>query len=115
MLRQLNSSSAKENHFLEWLFGKMKKTVVEHGSDKPKRKEMWNQFYKLRSPDDLIQEWKEQMGILAKPALFQLITAELFEQLLHNTYSRKSTATDDGDDEVILTYEEENAIAGYVV
>jgi len=56
---------AKENHFLEWLFGKMKKIVVEHGSDKPKRKEMWSQFHKLRSSDDLIQEWKchlEQMG-----------------------------------------------------
>jgi len=27
----------------------MKKIVVEHGSDKPKRKEMWSQFHKLRS------------------------------------------------------------------
>ena len=121
MLRQLNSPSAKENHFLEWLFGKVKKIVVEHGTDKPKRKEMWSQFHKLRSSDDLFQEWKrylEQMGISAKPVFFQLITAELFEQLLHDTYRSKSTATDDGDDEVILTYEEENAIrymAGYVV
>ena len=47
------------------------------------------------------------MGISAKPVFFQLITSELFEQLLHDTYCSKSTATDDGDDEVILTYEEE--------
>ena len=44
MLRQLNSPSAKENHFLEWLFGKMKKIIVEHGSDKPKSKEMRASF-----------------------------------------------------------------------
>ena len=81
---------------------------------------MWSQFHKLRSSDEFFQEWKcylEQMGISAKPVFFQLITAELFEQLLHDTYCCENAAPEDND-EARLTYEEENAIrymAGYVV
>ncbi|XP_065899137.1 uncharacterized protein [Dysidea avara] len=120
MLRQMQSPLTKECHFLEWLFGRMKKIVGEP-PEKLQRKEMWSQFHKLRSSDDFFQEWKcylEQiMGISAKSVFFQLITAELFEQLLHDTYCCENAAPEDND-EARLTYEEENAIrymAGYVV
>ena len=77
-----------------------------------------SQAKKLRRFISRMEALFGQMGISTEPVVFQVITAELFELVLHDTYCSKSTATDDDDEEVILTYKEENAIrymAGYVV
>ena len=72
----------------------------------------------LRTSAEFTRQWKnylEVVGIESKAVFIQIVTSEVFEQLLNDTYIAK-TAQDEK--EVQFTYEEENAIrymAGFVV
>ena len=116
--------------FAEWLVAKLDGVIVEaqkRGKPNELNKErLWRNFQKLTSSDDFSFKWCSfltQLQVNNEPLFYQIVTDELFDQLVKNKLAAAAAdkdvdETDKYLEEPLLTFEEENAIqyvGGYVI
>ena len=111
--------------FSSWLVEKLNGVIVEaqkRGNPNELNKErLWRKFQNLTSSDDFTMKWSNFLsgiGFNDEPLFYQILTDEVFDQLLKK---RLTVSQGDGDcteDCAKLTFEEENAVryvGGYVL
>ena len=113
--------------FASWLVGRLNGVIVEaqkRGKPNELNKErLWRNFQKMTCSEDFTLKWCSFLELLQlnnEPLFYQILTDELFGQLLKKRLTQAGADQDDEDHEECdeLTFEEENAIryiGGYVV
>ena len=73
---------------LQWLYDVLQAII----SKQLQKKELWTKFHILRSSVETQQRktYLEEVGIQSKAVFIQMITSELFEQLISDIYIPKS-------------------------
>ena len=99
--------------FAEWLVAKLDGVIVEtqkRGKPNELNKErLWRNFQKLTSSDDFSFKWCSfltQLQVNNEPLFYQIVTDELFDQLVKNKLAAAAAAADKDVDETDKYLEE---------
>ena len=85
------------------------------------KERLWRKFQNLTSSDDFTSKWNNflsQVDLNDEPLFYQILTDEIFDQLLKKRLTVLQGDSDCTEDCAELTFEEENAVryvGGYVV